>query len=78
MPERGKGPIVTQLQAELGIGPGDSSSDADMFTHVQIGVAVNPSSEQVRAAAHLLLQEPDLRPLLPRLRAMVPGWLPAE
>ncbi len=84
VPEGGKGTVVVQLQAELGIGPGDclavgdSSSDADMFAHVRIGVAIAPSSGQARAAAHLVLEEPDLRPLLPRLRAMVPGWLPAE
>lgn len=80
--EGGKAGIVSQLQAQFGVGPGeclavgDSSSDADMFRQVRLGVAVNPSSERVRAAAHLVLEEPDLRPLLPAIRRMVPGWIP--
>jgi phosphoserine phosphatase len=80
--EGGKGEIVAQLQSELGVDPedclavGDGRSDADMFSRVRVGVAVNPSSDEVRAAAHLVLEEPDLRPLLPRLGEQWPGWLP--
>ena len=80
--EGGKGPIVAQLQAAFGVSPaeclavGDGSSDADMFERVRLGVAVSPSSERARAAAHLVLDAPDLQPLLPRLRRAVPGWLP--
>jgi phosphoserine phosphatase len=83
IPEKGKGQIVAQLQAELGVAPedclavGDTRSDIDMFTRVRVGVAVNPSSDEVRIAADLVLEEPDLRPLLPRLRGSVPGWMPA-
>jgi len=82
VPEGGKGQIVEQLQAELGVPPadclavGDGRSDAAMFARVRIGIAVNPSSDQVRSAAGLVLDSPDLRPLLPKLRDTVPGWLP--
>jgi phosphoserine phosphatase len=84
VPEGGKGKIVRRLQAEFDVAPeeclavGDSSSDADMFREVRIGVAVQPSSELVRAAAHLVLEEPDLRPLLTRVDEIVPGWIPAQ
>jgi phosphoserine phosphatase len=83
VPEKGKGQVVAQLQAELGVTPeeclavGDGSLDTDMFRRVRVGVAVNPSSDEVRKAADLVLEEPDLRPLLPRLREIVPGWMPA-
>jgi phosphoserine phosphatase len=82
VPEGGKGQIVAQLQAELGATPGeclavgDSSSDADMFRQVRMGVAVHPSSERVRAAAHLVIEELDLRSLLARVNDILPGWLP--
>jgi phosphoserine phosphatase len=82
VPEGGKGRIVAQLQAEFGVARdecmavGDSTSDADMFRQVQVGAAVNPSSEQVRAAAGLVLEAPDLWPLLPRVQEMMPGWIP--
>ena len=79
--EGAKGPIVAQLQAEFGVEPGeclvvgDGTSDADMFAHAHLGVAVNPSSEQVRLAADLVLETPDLRPLIPQLEEIAPGWL---
>ena len=80
--EGGKGPIVAELQAVFGVSPGeclavgDGSSDADMFERVRLGVAVSPYSERARAAAHLVLDTPDLRPLLPLLQRAAPGWLP--
>jgi phosphoserine phosphatase len=83
VPEGGKGPILDRLQAELRVGPtecmavGDGDSDVDMFARVRVGVAVGPTSEAVRAAATLVLPSRDLRPLLPRLRALLPGWVPA-
>ena len=83
IPEKGKGPIVVQLQAELGVAPedclavGDTRSDVDMFTRVRVGIAVNPSSDEVRIAADLVLEEPDLGPLLPRLQEHVPALIPA-
>ncbi len=82
VPEGGKGQIVEQLQAEFAVSPadclavGDGTSDVAMFARSRIGVAVNPSSDQVRAAAGLVLDSPDLWPLLPRLREIVPAWLP--
>jgi phosphoserine phosphatase len=82
VPEGGKGQIVARLQADFGVKPGeclavgDSSSDAGMFAHVRLGVAVNPSSERVRAAAGLVIEAPDLRPLLPRLNEILPEWIP--
>jgi phosphoserine phosphatase len=82
VPEGGKGQIVAQLQAEFGVEPGeclavgDGTSDADMFAHVRVGVAVNPASERVRTAADLVLEETDLGPMLPRLREIAPGWVP--
>ena len=53
VPEGGKGQIVEQLQAELGLDPGDclavgdSRSDAAMFDRVRFGVAVNPACDPV-------------------------------
>jgi phosphoserine phosphatase len=82
IPEGGKAPVVAQLQAELGVAPeeclavGDSSSDADMFPLVRLGVAIHPWSERVRHEAHVVLEEADLRPLLPRVEEALPGWLP--
>ena len=82
IPEGGKARIVAGLQAELGAAPeeclavGDSSSDADMFPLVRLGVAVNPWSERVRQEAHLVLEGADLRPLLARVEEALPGWLP--
>lgn len=80
--EGSKGQIVTGLQAKFGVTPGeclavgDGASDIDMFSRVRVGVAVNPATAQVRAAASLVLEEPDLRPLLPALNELVPGWMP--
>jgi phosphoserine phosphatase len=82
--EGGKGQIVAQLQAELGVAPedclavGDGSSDADMFARVRFGVAVNAPSERLRAAAHLVIEEADLSGLLARLDELAPGWVPVK
>jgi phosphoserine phosphatase len=82
VPEGGKGQIVARLQAEFGVAPGeclavgDGKSDVDMFQKVRLGVAVTPSSEHVRSAADLVLEEADLRPLLAMVREAVPAWLP--
>jgi phosphoserine phosphatase len=83
VPEGGKGQIVARLQAKFRVVPagclavGDGSSDIDMFSRVRVGVAVKPSAATVRAAASLVLEEPDLHPLLPELDHLVPGWIPA-
>jgi phosphoserine phosphatase len=82
--EGGKGQIVAQVQAEMGIPPedclavGDGSSDADMFARVRFGVAVNAPSAWLRAAAHLVIEEADLSGLLPRLEELAPGWVPVR
>lgn len=82
VPEGGKGRIVEQLQTDFRVQPadclavGDSTSDVAMFALARLGVAVNPSSGHVRSAAGLVLDSPDLWPLLPRLRETVPDWLP--
>ena len=73
VPEGGKGAIAEQLMAELGVSSdallavGDTISDIALFERAGVSVAVNPSSDEVRAAADIVLEEPDLRPLLPRL-----------
>ena len=84
VPEGGKGPIVAQLQAEFGVtadeclAVGDGTSDIDMFDRARIGVAVNPSSDRVRAAANIVLEKPDLSPLLAELKRLAPGWGPVS
>jgi phosphoserine phosphatase len=83
VPEGGKGQIVARLQGEFGVEPeeclavGDGMSDVDMYKKVRLGVAVTPSSERVRSAADLILEEADLRPLLTMVREVLPAWLPA-
>lgn len=82
VPEKRKGQIVAQLQSEFGVGldeclaVGDGPSDIDMFRQVRLGIAVNSSSDDVRAAAGLVLEGADLRPLLPGLGDIMPGWVP--
>jgi phosphoserine phosphatase len=81
VPEGGKDEIAARLQAELGVtrdeclAVGDGTSDAGMFAHVRLGVAINPASEVTRAAAGLVLEDADLRPLLTRIEEMLPGWI---
>jgi phosphoserine phosphatase len=82
VPEGGKGQIVARLQAQFGAEPdeclavGDGTSDIDMFRQVRVGIAVSPVSDEVRAAASLVLEESDLRPLLSKLVQLTPNWLP--
>ncbi len=70
-----KGEIVRRLQREWGIplsaclAVGDGESDIPMFQHVGLSVAVNPASDEVRAAADIVIEGPDLRGLLPVLSA---------
>lgn len=76
LPEGGKGAVADQLMAQLGVtapavlAVGDSSSDIALFERAGLSVAVQPSSDEVRAAADIVLEAPDLRPLLPLLAAM--------
>jgi phosphoserine phosphatase len=73
VPEGGKGPIADRLIADLSVDSGavlavgDSTSDIALFERAGFSVAVSPKSEVVRSAADLVLEEPDLRPLLSRL-----------
>ncbi|GAB4516544.1 MAG: hypothetical protein Kow0047_28450 [Anaerolineae bacterium] len=77
-----KGPVLEQLQTKLGVPPaetlavGDSASDIAMFKRARVGVAVNTSRPEVIQAAHIVLPEPDLRPLLPRLHRFAPDFWP--
>jgi hypothetical protein len=54
----------------------DGTSDADMFARVRVAAAINLTSGRVRAAAALVVDGPDLRPLFGRLKETVPGWMP--
>ncbi len=82
IPEGGKGPVVEMLQARFGVGPegtlavGDGESDVAMFERAAVAVAVAPTGLRVREAAHIVLERPDLRDLIPRLEALAPGLLP--
>jgi len=73
VPEGGKGLVADRLMADLGVDSsavlavGDGSSDIALFQRAALSVAVAPSSEAVRSAADIVLEEPDLRPLLPLL-----------
>lgn len=75
---REKGQVMERLQAQLGVSPaeclavGDTGGDIPLFERAAVGVAVNPSKSEVAAAADLVLPEPDLRPLLDRLRQHAP------
>ena len=81
VPEGGKGQVVAALMEEFGAQPqdclavGDTRSDADMFRRVGVSVAVCPNHDSARLAATLVLEEPDLTPVVPWLIAR--GHLPA-
>jgi phosphoserine phosphatase len=83
VPERGKGQILARMQARLGVEPaeclavGDSSSDIDLFARARLGIAVQPSSDRVRRAAGLILEAPDLTPLMAKVSDLLPGWIPS-
>jgi phosphoserine phosphatase len=74
-----KGPALERLQRELGVLPeeciavGDGVTDIPMFQRVAVGIAVAPGKPEVAAAAHIVLPEPDLRPLLTRLHLLTPA-----
>lgn len=81
VPEGGKGTVTDDLLARAGVRPaeclavGDGESDVAMFQRAAVSVAVVPRSERVRDAADIVLSQPDLRPLLDRLRAFDPTLL---
>lgn len=78
VPEGGKGAIADHLMSELEVGPrgllavGDSTSDIALFERAGRSVAVNPSSDVVCSAADFVLEDRDLRPLLPKLMEWYP------
>jgi len=83
VPEGHKGPLADRLLAERGLTPaeclamGDSSSDIELFERAAVRVAVAPvPGDRIRAVADIVLDEPDLRDLLPRLRAFHADFLP--
>jgi len=81
IPEGGKGAVMEGLLARMGVRPaeclavGDGESDVALFQRAGVSVAVAPHSKRVRAAADIVLPQPDLRPLLDRLRAFDPTLL---
>lgn len=83
VPEGRKGPVADRLLAERGLTPaeclamGDSSSDIELFERAAVRVAVAPApGDRIRAMADIVLDEPDLRDLLSRLRALRADFLP--
>jgi phosphoserine phosphatase len=71
VPPGGKEPAFLDLVAELGVAAdsvvavGDSGGDVDMFRLAGLGVAFCPVSADVRAAADVVIDLPDMRELLP-------------
>jgi phosphoserine phosphatase len=82
VPEGGKGEIADGLMAKFGtlsentLALGDTRSDADMFQRAGVSIAVCPNHDRLRQCATLVLEEPDLTPIIPWLAAR--GLLPAE
>jgi len=81
IPEGGKGAVMEDLLARMGVrsaeclAVGDGESDVALFQRAGVSVAVAPHSDLVRTAADIVLPQPDLRPLLDRLRAFDPTLL---
>ncbi len=73
VPEGGKGAAVEDILAAFAVPPkdclavGDTRSDADMFQRVGVSIAVAPNHARLREKATLVLEEPDLTPIIPWL-----------
>jgi phosphoserine phosphatase len=73
VPIRGKEGILRKLQDDLGVGPeetasvGNSEIDVGLFRRSSIGVAFLPEDEEVRKGATAVVEEKDLRRLVPIL-----------
>jgi phosphoserine phosphatase len=71
VPVKNKEGVLRRLQADLGFGPeetasvGNSEIDVGLFRASRIGIAFLPEDEQVRQAASFVVEERDLRCLLP-------------
>ena len=78
----GKQPALARMQAELGVTPaetlaaGDTRSDLGLFSLAAVAVAVQPDHPDVARAAHIVLPDADLRPLLGRLHQVAPQLWP--
>ena len=74
VPIKGKEGVLRQLQARLGIPPertasvGNSEIDVGLFRASRIGVAFCPEDAEVRAHASHVVEERDLRGVIPLLR----------
>jgi phosphoserine phosphatase len=83
VPYGGKQPVLARLQAELGVTPaetlaaGDTRSDLGLFNLAAVAVAVQPEHRDVADAAHVVLADGDLRPLLGRLHQAAPKLWPS-
>jgi phosphoserine phosphatase len=82
VPYGGKQLVLARLQADLGVLPsetlaaGDTRSDLGLFSLAAVAVAVQPDHPDVARAAHIVLPDGDLRPLLGRLHQAAPGLWP--
>jgi len=78
--EADKASIVAEVLAQENISRdeclavGDGEADIGMFAMCRLGVAVQPVSEQVRRAAQIVLEEPNLGGLLTEVYRVVPEW----
>lgn len=83
VPYGGKRPALARMQAALGVTPaetlaaGDTRSDLGLFSLAAVAVAVQPEHLDVAGAAHIVLADGDLRPLLGRLHQVAPDFWPA-
>lgn len=82
VPEGHKGQVAERLMQMFGASPaetlavGDTRSDADLFERAGVSVAVCPNDDAVRRYATLVLEQPDLTPVVPWLTAH--GYLQAR
>jgi phosphoserine phosphatase len=71
VPLRDKGSVVTEIQADLGIGPsgtavvGDTAVDVTMFSRARVAIAFNPRDDLIAEAADHVVRSRDLRSVLP-------------
>lgn len=73
VPIKRKGDVVAGLQREFGLGPGEcaavgnSQIDVAMFNRCRIGVAFLPEDDHIRRRATHVINEKDLRRVIPPL-----------